>query len=299
NGRLVPLDSLLHSGDTVEIVTSKAETAGPSRDWLKIVATPRARNKIRQWFSRERREDAIDTGRDELAKALRREGLPVQHLSGSQALAALLEAMSYSDLEALLAAIGESHVSARSVAQRLARELRGGTHEEQLPSTARAPRRPTRRDTVGVYVEGLDDVMIRLSGCCTPVPGDPIMGFITRGRGVSVHRADCANAMSLSVGHRERLIEVEWDRVTAGVFTASIEVKALDRSRLLADVTRVLSEHHLNILSSSSHTGGDRVCKMRFGFELADPGHLDSLLSSIKALDAVFDAYRVLPGAGG
>ncbi|MGH9128458.1 MAG: RelA/SpoT family protein [Acidimicrobiales bacterium] len=299
NGRLVPLDSQLRSGDSVEVFTSKAENAGPSRDWLKIVASPRARNKIRQWFSKERREDAIDTGREELAKALRKEGLPVQRLSSSKPLATLVEAMGYSDLEALYAGIGEGHASARTVAQRLGRELRGGAHEEQLPTTVREPVRPGRRRvSSGVYVEGLDDVMIRLSRCCTPVPGDAIVGFVTRGRGVSVHRADCANAISLVAGHRERLIEVEWDRDTTGVFEAAVEVKALDRSRLLADVARVMSENHLNILACSTHTGADRVSRMRFDFELADPGHLDSLIGSIKSLDSVFDAYRVLPGGG-
>ena len=294
NGRLAPLDSKLHSGDTVEIFTSKVPSAGPSRDWLKIVVTPRARNKIRQWFSRERREDAIETGRDELSKALRKEGLPVQKLASSPALLKMAETMNYLDLDSLHAAIGDGHVSARSIAQRLARELRGGDHEEQLPTTARSARRPSRRKSVGVHVEGLDDVMVRLSRCCTPVPGDEIIGFVTRGRGVSVHRSDCANAMSLT----DRLIEVEWDRERAGVFVASIEIKALDRSRLLADVTKVLSEHHVNILSSSTHVGADRVSRMRFDFELADPSHLDSMLSSVKRIDSVYDAYRIVPGKG-
>ena len=294
NGRLAPLDSKLHSGDTVEIFTSKVPSAGPSRDWLKIVVSPRARNKIRQWFSRERREDAIDNGRDELGKALRKEGLPVQKLASSPVLLKMAETMNYVDLEALHAAIGDGHVSAKSIAQRVARELRGGDHEEQLPTTARQPRRPSRRKTVGVHVEGLDDVMVRLSRCCTPVPGDEIIGFVTRGRGVSVHRSDCANAISLT----DRLIEVEWDRERAGVFVASVEIKALDRSRLLADVTKVLSEHHVNILSSSTHVGADRVSRMRFDFELADPSHLDSMLSSVKRIDSVYDAYRIVPGKG-
>jgi len=300
NGRLAPLDSQLHSGDTVEIFTSKVPSASPSRDWLKIVATPRARNKIRQWFSRERREDAIETGREELLKALRREGLPVQKLASSPVIVKIAETMNYADLEALHAAIGDKHVSARSIAQRVARELRGGDSEEQLPTTARQPRRPSRRQSVGVHVEGLDDVMVRLSRCCTPVPGDEIIGFVTRGRGVSVHRADCANAMSLTTGDgTERVIEVEWDRDRAGVFVVSIEVKALDRSRLLADVTRSLSEHHVNILASSSQTSADRVSRMRFDFELADPAHLDSLVASVKRIDSVYDAYRILPGKGG
>jgi GTP pyrophosphokinase len=298
NSRLAPLDSQLQSGDTVEVVTSKVDSANPSRDWLKIVVTPRARNKIRQWFSRERREDAIENGRDDLLKALRREGLPVQKIASSPMLLKLAETMNYLDLDALHAAIGDGHVSARSVAQRLARELRGGDHEEQLPTTARQPRRPSRRSSVGVHVEGLDDVMVRLSRCCTPVPGDEIIGFVTRGRGVSVHRSDCANALSLSSGGGDRLIEVEWDRERTGVFVASVEVKALDRSRLLADVTRSLAEHHINILASSTQVGQDRVSRMRFDFELADPAHLDSLLASLKRIDSVYDAYRILPGKG-
>src|SRR6266516_4286575 len=247
NGRLVPLDSALVSGDTVEVFTSKVEGAGPSRDWLQFVKTPRARSKIRQWFSRERREDAIETGREELTKALRREGMPVQKLASSTAMSTLAESMNYADLDALHAAIGEGHVSAISVAQRLSRQLRGG--EEQLPVTARRPPPALRRRTVGVHVEGLDDVMVRLSRCCTPVPGDEIMGFVTRGRGVSVHRTDCANAAGL-VDHAERLIEVEWDNDQSATFVVSVEVEALDRNRLLRDISQVLAEYHVNITAS-------------------------------------------------
>jgi guanosine-3',5'-bis(diphosphate) 3'-pyrophosphohydrolase len=294
NGRLVSLDAPLHSGDSVEIFTAKVPSAGPSRDWLQIVASPRARNKIRQWFSRERREDAIDNGREELTKAIRREGLPVQRAASSNVLLALAETMNYADLDALHAAIGDGHVSAKSVAQRLARELRGGEHEVQLPTTARQPHR--RRQTAGVFVEGFDDMMIRLSKCCTPVPGDDILGYVTRGRGVSVHRADCTNAANLLASGGGRLIEVEWDRDGTGFFVCSVEVKALDRTRLLTDVTRVLSEHHVNILSSATQTKRDASSRMRFEFELADPAHLDSLISALKRVDSVYDAYRVLPG---
>jgi GTP diphosphokinase / guanosine-3',5'-bis(diphosphate) 3'-diphosphatase len=301
NGRLVPLETKLQSADTVEIVTSKVANAGPSRDWLQIAASPRARNKIRQWFSRERREDAIENGREELTKALRREGLPVQKLAASNTLEHLARDMKFADLEALHAAIGDNHISGRSVAQRLARELHGGEYEEQLPTTVGPGLRPRMRrgSAAGVYVEGLDDVMVRLSRCCTPVPGDHIVGFVTRGRGVSVHRADCANAGVLASGEHERLIEVEWDREGATVFVAAIEVLAFDRSRLLADVTRVVSEHHLNIVSSSSHTAPDRVSRMSFEVELANPGHLESLVGSLKHLDGVFDAFRTLPGQKG
>jgi GTP pyrophosphokinase len=298
NGRLVPLDSQLTSGDSVEIFTSKVPSAGPSRDWLKIVVSPRARNKIRQWFSRERREDAIESGREELTKALRKEGLPVQKLASSPVLLGVAEAMNYADLDALHAAIGENHVSAQAIAQRVARELRGGEHEVQLPSTARLPRRVNQRQGVGVHVEGLDDLMVRLSRCCTPVPGDEIIGFVTRGRGVSVHRSDCANAATLSASEVGRMIEVEWDRGSPGSFVAAVELKALDRTRLGVDVWKVVSDNHLNILRSDSITGPDRISRMRFEFELADPTHLESLINSLKRIDSVYDAYRVLPNRG-
>jgi guanosine-3',5'-bis(diphosphate) 3'-pyrophosphohydrolase len=297
NGRLVPLDSELKSGDRVEIFTSKVEGAGPSRDWLQVVVTPRAKNKIRHWFSRSRREEAVESGREELVKFMRREGLPVQKLANSAVLAKVAVDLNYTDLEALHQAIGENHVSAQSVAQRLARELRGGEHEEQLPTTVRRPARSRVQGTGGVHVEGLDDVMVRLALCCTPVPGDEIVGFVTSGRGVSVHRADCANAVTLTTSMGERQIEVEWDGARAGVFVASIEVEALDRARLLGDVSTALADHHVNIVASSTHTGSDRVARLRFDFELADPSHLDALLRSVKRVDSVFDAYRVLPGS--
>jgi len=301
NGRLVPLETQLSSADTVEIFTSKSATAGPSRDWLQIVASSRARSKIRQWFSRERREDAIDNGKEELSRALRRDGLPLHKILGSSALEKVADALNLADLDALYAAIGENQVSAQSVVQRLARVLLGDTGaDHQLPTTAlpgtSRPQRQGRRTRTGVYVEGLDDVMIHLARCCTPVPGDLIVGFVTQGRGVSVHRADCANAAALADRSQERLIDVEWDRVKEGVFVATIEVQAFDRSRLLADVSRVVSEHHLNIVASRTSTSPDRVSRMSFDVELADPTHLHSLIGALKHLDGVFDAYRQLPG---
>ncbi len=302
NGRLVPLDTRLASADTVEIFTSKSPSAAPSRDWLDIVASSRARNKIRQWFSRERREDAIETGKEELAKALRREGMPLHKVMASSALAQVAAAMNLADTDSLYAAIGEHQASAQSVVQRLARELRPG-EPDQLPTTARLTAgltaQRTRRSRVaaaGLYVEGLDDVMVHLARCCTPVPGDQLLGFVTQGRGVSVHRADCSNATALSRRSQERLIEVEWDRGVEGIFVATVEVLAFDRERLLADVSRVVSEHHLNIVSARTVTAPDRVSRMSFEVELADPAHLHSVLASLKHLDGVFDAYRLLPG---
>ncbi len=301
NGRLAPLDSKLTSGETVEIILSKVDTAQPSRDWLRIVTTPRARNKIKQWFSKERREDALEHGRDELAKALRKEGLPVARLQGSPSVQAVVTALGLEDVEALQVAIGEGHVSATSVALRVGRELRGGEHEVQLPATTRKPidRRERSKRGVAVHVEGLDDVMVRLARCCTPVPGDSIVGFVTRGRGVSVHRADCANSNSLQSDTRGRMIEVEWDanpRSEKGVYFVSIAVEALDRQGLLADVARVLSENRVNVLGCSTSTGSDRVAHLRFDFEMADPAHLDAVLAAVRKVDSVYEVERIMPG---
>jgi GTP pyrophosphokinase len=300
NGRLVALDYHLQSGDTCEIFTSKVETAGPSQDWLRFVVSQRARNKIRQWFSRERRVDMIEAGREELAEELRREGLGVQKVWTSDSLNLLISEHGYQDLEALLAAIGEHHVSGRSIAQKLARILRGDSEDLKVaPSTVFSPRRSrVGVGSDGVHVEGLDDVLVQMASCCTPLPGDQIVGFVTKGRGVSVHRADCANAFSLMADQAARMIEVDWDTELSGnVFHAGVEVVALDRSRLLRDVANALSDHHVNIVSCATLTGDDRVAKMRFEFELADAGHLAAVLRTIKQIDGVYDVYRTVPGA--
>jgi guanosine-3',5'-bis(diphosphate) 3'-pyrophosphohydrolase len=298
NGRLVPLTHQLKSGDTCEIFTSKVETASPSREWLEFVSSPKARNKIKQWFSRERREDLIEAGREELTRELRRERLPVNRVMEGPQIEAEMAALNYTDLDTLLAAIGEGHVGARAVAQRLAQRFQAVDSDERLPASVRRPTELRRKDNnVGVHVEGFDDVLVRLSKCCTPVPGDEIMGFITRGRGVSVHRSDCANAGSFADDQSSRLVDVEWDGSSTGtVFRAGVEVVALDRSRLLRDVANALSEQHVNIVACSTHTGGDRVAKMHFEFELADPGHLESVLRTIKRIDGVYDAFRSVPG---
>lgn len=300
NGRLVSLSHQLASGDTCEIFTSKVEGSGPSRDWLQIVHTPRAANKIRQWFSRERRDDARETGREDIQKQLRREGLPTQKLPAA-VLAEAATGLNYADVDALYTAVGEHHVSPEAVVTRITRLLRSGdpAREDQLPTTVNRPRTSkATKPGAGVHVEGLDDVMVRLSRCCTPVPGDEIIGFVTRGRGVSVHRADCANAASLQTGQHDRMMEVEWDEDFAGgTFVASIEVRALDRPRLLRDVSSALADHHVNILSCNMKAGNDRMAVMRFDFELGDPGHLGAVLGTIRGLDGVYESYRVLPGA--
>jgi GTP pyrophosphokinase len=297
-GRLVPLDSELDSGDTVEIFTSKVEGAGPSRDWLSFVATRSASNRIRQWFSRERREDALESGRELLVKALRREALPVQRVVTGPVVAEVAEQLKYQNAEALFTAIGEHHLSAESVAARIAKEVRTAEGErEEVVSTPVRGRPRGRNRPAGVHVEGFDDLLVRMARCCTPVPGDEIVGFVTRGRGVSVHRTDCANASSLVAGQSERIIDVDWDQDSSGDFVALIEVKGLDRPRLLQDVISTLSDGHVSIITSHSHAGTDRIATMRFEFELGDRSHLEVLLNRIRAIDSVYDADRVVPGA--
>jgi GTP pyrophosphokinase len=297
NGRLVPLETVLHSADVVEILTAKSDDAGPSRDWLTIAQSSRAKSKIRQWFQRERREDAIEGGRDELTRALRREGLPIASSMSSTALGSVISSLGLESIESLFLAIDSHQISALAVVQRLSRELSGGV-DEQMPTTVtRAPHsHRTTRKGAGVYVEGLDDVMIHLARCCSPVPGDAIMGFITQGRGVSVHRDDCSNAVALAHRLGERIIDVEWDGATRGQYRVTLEVMAFDRSRLLFDVSKVVAEFHLNIVSSSSVTSGSRIVRMVFDIELADPSHLNSLIAGLKSVDGVFDAFRQLPG---
>ncbi len=302
DGRLVPLNFVLKSGQTVEIVTSKLQNAGPSRDWLTVVVSARAKNKIRQWFSKERREDAIEAGREELIKALRREGLPIQKLLTPTGLGPVISAMGYDNLEALFAAIGEGHHSGLGVAQRIDREMFSGGTEGDFPATVRNSRDAARKFNEhtfrtkpqhrGVYVEGLDDIVVRLSKCCSPVPGDPIIGFVTRGHGVSVHRDGCVNAQVLAAERGERLIEVEWDARRTGVFTAQIEIKGLDRSNLLVDVARALAENHVGIVTSSSQLSQARISLMKFECEFADTLHLESVLTAIRQIEGVYDAYR-------
>jgi GTP diphosphokinase / guanosine-3',5'-bis(diphosphate) 3'-diphosphatase len=295
NGRLVPLESTLENGDVVEVLTSKADGAGPSRDWLQFVKSPRARNKIKQWFSKERREEAIDAGKEAIAKALRKQNLPLQRLMSHDSMTAVATDLRYQDIEALYAAVGEGHVSAQHVVGKVVASMGGveGATEDlaeaTVPTRAASRRRP---GDPGVVVVGTPDVWVKLAKCCTPVPGDPILGFVTRGDGVSVHRIDCTNAAQLT-SNPERLIDVEWAPSSASVFLVQLQVEALDRNRLLSDVTRVLSDQHVNILSASVQTSRDRVAISRFTFEMGDPAHLDHVIKAVRKIDGVFDVYRV------
>ena len=292
NGRLVPLETKLQAGDVIEVLTSKSESAGPSKDWLNFVASPRARAKIKHHFTQERRELASEEGKESLAKALRRASLPVQSMMNGELLAEIAEEQKLADVQALLSAIGQGQISTASVIERL-KLLHGLSPDpdtEEIPVQVPRSLRGQRTDNQGVLVKGSPDVMTKMARCCTPVPGDEITGFITRGEGVSVHRVDCKNVKSLV---KERIVEVSWADQARGVFMVQIQVEALDRSGLLSDVTRVLTESHVNILSASVSTGRDRVAISKFVFEMADPSHLDHLLNQVRRIDNVYDVYRV------
>jgi GTP pyrophosphokinase len=299
NSKLVALESPLENGDTVEIFTSKAENAGPSRDWLTFVKSPRARTKIRQWFAKERREDAIDAGKLSLTKAMRKAALPMQRLLGGDQLLTLAREMHLADIAALYAAIGEGHVSAQSVVQKLVTQLGGaeGAVEDIAEATTPVldtPAPPAHRagGDVGVVVKGVSDVWVKLARCCTPVPGDDILGFVTRGGGVSVHRRSCTNALALTQ-QPERIVDVEWAPSVDSTFVVSIQVEAFDRHRLLSDITRALSDERVSILSATVTTNRDRVAVSRFTFEMAEAKHLGHLLRAIRNVDGVYDVYRV------
>ena len=296
NGRLVALESTLNNGDTVEIFTSKALDAGPSRDWLGFVKSARARNKIRHWFSKERREAAAETGKAAIARIMRKQGLPLQRLATGDALLAIARDLRFTDLSALYAAVGEGHVSAQSVVGKLVRSVGGLAGAQEDLAEAALPTRPPKPPPAGdsgVVVEGAADVWARLSKCCTPVPGDEITGFVTRGHGVSVHRADCVNLGHLLDSQSERVVTVRWSPREGSLFLVAIQVEALDRTGLLSDVTRSMSDQHVNILSASVTTTRDRVAFSKFTFEMGDPKHLGHVLRAVRSIDGVYDVYRV------
>lgn len=301
NGRLVSLDTQLESGETVEVVTSKSDKAGPSRDWLAFVASPRARSKIKTWFSKERREEAIEEGKEALAKAMRKQNLPLQRLMSHETILSVATSLGYSDVSSLYAAVGESQVSPQNVVSKLVENLGGGDGTEETLSEGVTPganriRTQSGSSDAGITVAGMEskDIWVKLAKCCTPVPGDDVVGFITRGQGVSVHIASCHNAVRLKELQPERFVDVSWAQGVSGqVFRVQIQVKALDRAGLLSDLTKVMSDYRVNIVSASTNTTSDQVSLARFSFELADMAHLNAVLSALRRVDGVFEAVRV------
>ncbi|MEN9741972.1 MAG: hypothetical protein RIR66_928 [Actinomycetota bacterium] len=295
NGKLAPLDTQLTNGDNIEIITNKADNAGPSRDWLNVAVSARAKSKIKAWFSKERREEAVEQGKDQIVKAMKKHGVPLRLLTNN-VLSSLAADGHYPDVSALYAAVGEGHLGAQTVVTRLLTALGGdeGTIEDasETVTPTKTPLRRSDKPDAGITVIGATDTWVKLARCCTPVPGDEVFGFVTRGSGISVHRRDCVNAPDL-LAQSERLAEVSWTPGKSSVFLVNIQVEALDRARLLSDVTKALSDQHVNILNASVTTSRDRVAMSRFTFEMADPSHLNQVLRAVRSIDGVYDVYRV------
>jgi len=287
NGRLVPLETRLSSGDTCEILTTSDDGDGPREEWLEFVVSPKATSKIRQWMARERNEDLLDAGRDELVAEVARLGANPDDVLSSPALDDEAASMNYADRTSLYRAIGEGHVAAPQVASRLVRLVEA--EDASVPQRAVAP-----VAAAGIRVEGMDAAAVRVAECCAPLLGDDLLALHTGGTDVVVHRADCPDGIGSVVEGRGKVVDADWAGGLAGSsVTAVVEVVAIDRSRLLRDVANALSEEHVNIVACSTHTGNDRVARMRFEFELADPSHLKSVLRTIRRIDSVYDAYRI------
>jgi GTP pyrophosphokinase len=295
NDRLVPLEYNLRNGDIVSIITSNT-SPGPSKDWMKIVKTTRAKTKMRQWFSKERRVEDTQEGKEALLKHMRKARLAVQKILGSDLLELIAqEEYGFTSVEDLYASIGSGKTSPQQVVNHIVSRLEAeGAVEEVLPAAPRKRRRPPAY-TRGVRVEDVENVLVRIAHCCNPVPYDNIVGFVTRGRGVSVHRADCPNAAHmLEQGYRR--IEVSWDTQQPTSFQVEICVEAMDRPRLLRDITTVMGEFHVNILSATMNIDRESVAVSRFVFELGNIAHLEDMLRNIRKVDSVYNAYRVIPG---
>jgi GTP diphosphokinase / guanosine-3',5'-bis(diphosphate) 3'-diphosphatase len=294
NGRIVPLHYRLHSGDFVEILTSK-KGRGPSRDWMTLAASSRARNKIRQWFSRETREDAEQKGRESLEQALKAQNLPYRKLAGSAVLAQVIRETGFKKAEDFYVAVGSGKLTTGQIVNKVLQRMKTSevVEEEALPLKTPKARHAVPSGKVGIKIPGVEDVLIRLAKCCTPVPSDEVVGYISMGKGITVHRRDCPNVRAL-MRNPERFTPVEWEGGTSQSFRVHIAVHAWDRPRLLEDVARTFAEHGANIVSYGG-TVEDQLAKNWYVAELGDVKSMRGLLSSLRGVEAVFDSYRVTP----
>ena len=294
NGRIVPLHYRLKSGDFVEILTTKAGR-GPSRDWMSLAASSRARNKIRQWFSRETREETEAKGRESLESALKKQNLPYKKLQGSSVLAQVIRETGFKKAEDFYLALGSGKLAAGQIVNKVIQRLKTDevAHEEAVPLKAPKARHAISSDNFGISVRGIDDVLVRLAKCCTPLPGDEIVGYVSLGKGITIHREDCSNVKALK-RNPERFTNVSWDGGATQSFRVQISVDSWDRPRLLEDVARTFAEHGANIVEYGGHVE-DQLAKNWYVAEVGDVKALRSLLTALRNLDAVFDAYRVTP----
>jgi GTP diphosphokinase / guanosine-3',5'-bis(diphosphate) 3'-diphosphatase len=299
NGKIVPLHYELKSGDICEVLTSKKER-GPSRDWLSLVKTTRAQSKIRAWFKRERREDSERSGRELLQESLKRQGLPPQKIAGSPLLADVIREMGFKKADDFYIALGQAKVSAKVATNKIMQRLKQGESAVEPPGAAaellerrEAPKKTAASSSYGIKVEGIDDVMLRLAKCCRPVPGDPIVGYISLGKGITIHHEQCVNAKAL-MRNPERFTDVSWEGDTASSFRVELEVDGWDRTRLLEDLSRTFAESGVNILEARC-TVVHPMVKNRFVVEVGDTQALKGCIHRLRNIESVFDAYRVTP----
>ncbi|MDD5621834.1 MAG: bifunctional (p)ppGpp synthetase/guanosine-3',5'-bis(diphosphate) 3'-pyrophosphohydrolase [Actinomycetota bacterium] len=294
NGIMAPIETVLENGDIVEIIVSKTNK-GPSRDWLNVVKTSSARNKIKQWFSKEQRQETYNVGRDIMLKVLRKNGLSFKSVP-AEIFDEVTKDMNLGKVDALFRNIGSHKISAHQVFTKIIKKLSQQESAKELTIEDIHRKEIEKKESSGIKVKGMEDVLVTIARCCNPVPGDNIVGYITRGKGISVHRIDCNNVNASMSSEKQRFIDVEWDKRAPYKFNTEIQIDALDRTKLLRDITNIISEYDLNIVSANSlRTDKSGYIKFRFLIEISNKYILKDVINNIKQIDSVYDAYRILP----
>ena len=302
NGRIVPLDYKLSNGDIVEVITSK-QASGPSRDWINIAGSSDTRNKIKSWFKKERKEENIERGRDMLDKECKRLGYDTKEFASQEKLKTVSDKLNLPDVDNMMAALGYGGITLNTIMAKLVemykqeqqQKLKQSKDLTQLLNELK-PRTSKAKSSHGILVKGEDGIMVKLARCCNPVPGDPVVGYITRGNGISVHRIDCPNVLSNNPEEQARLIPVTWDVATDNVYKANILIQTVDKPGMMVDIMMAISENKININNVSSHSNKDKVATIHMGLDISNTGQLDAIMSRIKRIQGVYRVERVTAG---
>jgi GTP pyrophosphokinase len=305
NGRIVPLDYKLSNGDIVEVITSK-QASGPSRDWINIAGSSDTRNKIKSWFKKERKEENIERGRDMLEKECKRLGYDSKEFATQEKLKTVAEKLHQPDVDGLLASLGYGGTTLTAIMSRLVdiykleqqKQLQSKKDLSQLLAELK-PRSSNAKSSHGILVKGEDGIMVKLARCCNPVPGDPVIGYITRGSGISVHRADCPNVLSNNPEEQQRLIDVTWDVATDAVYKANIVLLVTDKPGIMVDIMMAISENKININNISSHSDKNKTATVHLGLDITNISQLETIMNRIKRIQGVYSVERVTSGNGG
>lgn len=302
NGRIVPLDYKLSNGDIVEVITSK-QASGPSRDWINIAGSSDTRNKIKSWFKKERREENIQRGRDMLEKECKRLGYESKEFASQEKLKTVAEKLVLQDVDGMMASLGYGGTTLNSIMSRLVdiykqeqqQQLQHSKDLSELLSELK-PRTSKAKSSHGILVKGEDGIMVKLARCCNPVPGDPVIGYITRGSGISVHRTDCPNVMSNNPEEQRRLINVTWDVATDSVYKANILIQAADRPGIMVDIMMVISENKININNISSRSDKNKAASVHLGLDIVNISQLETIMNRIRRIQGIYSVERVTTG---